>query len=122
MKGLHSILSNNRLHVLRQAEDGLQAVYVHPSIRYGEMIIVASWGGDWDHVSVSHRRRCPTWDEMCAIKDIFWHGEECVVQYHPPESEYVNNCATCLHMWKPQLQSVPVPPSIFVGIKEAGVL
>src|SRR5574339_172672 len=43
----------------------------------------------WEHVSVhidSKDRvvdRCPTWQEMCFIKDIFWEKSDCVVQYHP---------------------------------------
>src|SRR5262245_54586743 len=26
----------------------------------------------WDHVSVSLSHRCPTWDEMCWVKDLFF--------------------------------------------------
>ena len=40
---------------------------------------------DWEHVSVSLPDRCPTWEEMCFIKDLFWNSDECVVQYHPPK-------------------------------------
>jgi len=51
--------------------------------------IVASDGGGWDHISVSpcnrKRQGCPTWEEMCAIKDMFFEPEERVVQYHPPQ-------------------------------------
>ncbi len=25
----------------------------------------------WEHVSISNTHRCPTWDEMCAVKDLF---------------------------------------------------
>ena len=32
-----------------------------------EMAIIASWGGGWEHVSVSLRNRCPTWEEMCRV-------------------------------------------------------
>lgn len=84
--------------------------------------VVASNGGGWEHVSVSpcnlKRQSCPTWDEMCAIKDMFFGPEERVVQYHPPESEYVNQHPYCLHLWRPTKTVLPYPPSIFVGIKE----
>ncbi len=81
--------------------------------------IVASNGGGWEHVSVSpwsdKLKRCPTWDEMCAIKDMFFEPEERVIQYHPPKSEYVNQHPYCLHLWKPTVEEIPFPPSIFVG-------
>ena len=28
------------------------------------LAVIASDGDGWDHVSVSHRARCPKWDEM----------------------------------------------------------
>lgn len=82
--------------------------------------VIASNGGGWEHVSVSpcnrKRKNCPTWEEMCAIKDMFFEPEERVVQYHPPKSEYVNNYEYCLHLWRPIVDEMPFPPSIFVGI------
>ena len=77
--------------------------------------IVASWGGGWEHVSVSLARRCPTWEEMCMIKDIFWGEEECVVEYHPPRSQYVNRHPYCLHLWKKIGEEFETPPKEYVG-------
>lgn len=81
---------------------------------------IASNGGGWEHVSVTpHNRRrqtCPTWEEMCEIKDLFFEPEERVVQYHPPKSEYVNMHPYCLHLWRPITGNMPFPPAIFVGI------
>ncbi len=79
-------------------------------------VIVSSDFG-WEHVSVSRKDRCPTWDEMCQVKAMFWDDEDCVVQYHPPKSEYVNNHPNCLHLWRPTAAVLPMPPSIFVGVK-----
>ena len=76
---------------------------------------VASWGGGWEHVSVSLARRCPTWEEMCMVKDIFWGEEECVVQFHPPRSEYVNRHPYCLHLWKKIGEEYETPPKEYVG-------
>lgn len=79
---------------------------------------VASNGGGWEHVSVSpcneKRKTCPTWEEMCEIKDLFWRPDECVVQYHPPKSDYVNRYPYCLHLWRPIGQELPRPPKEFV--------
>lgn len=85
-------------------------------------LIVASDGLGWEHVSVSilSHNRSPLWEEMCWIKDQFWDKEDVVVQYHPPESEYVNNHKYCLHMWRPTLADIPVPDSLLVGVKMDG--
>ena len=73
----------------------------------------AVWCADengWDHVSVSHanRRKLPTWDEMCMVKDIFFDLEEEAVQIHPRASEYVHSVGygfqrrdNVLHLWRP---------------------
>ncbi|OSJ18558.1 hypothetical protein BST63_05275 [Bradyrhizobium canariense] len=57
---------------------------------------------------------------MCLAKDLFWHQEECVMQLHPPQSQYVNNSRYCLHLWRPTRQVIPMPPSAFVGIVGLG--
>lgn len=85
------------------------------------MCIIACDGEEtgWEHVSVSlpfDSRKCPSWDEMCIVKDLFWDESECVVQFHPPKSEHVNNHSGCLHLWR-FTGEFPQPPSILVGIK-----
>lgn len=75
----------------------------------------AGEGGGWEHVSVSLPDRCPTWDEMCYVKSLFWDVEDCVLQFHPPESRYVNNHPYCLHLWRPTGVDIPTPPTITVG-------
>lgn len=64
--------------------------------------------GDWEHVSVSCEDRCPTWEEMQRVKELFWRDDETVIQFHPPKSEYVNHHQYCLHLWKPPY-SVELP-------------
>ena len=77
--------------------------------------VIASDGEGWEHVSVSRPDRVPTWAEMCAVKALFWQPEACVVQYHPPESDYVNCHPYCLHLWRPVGQEIPRPPAWMVG-------
>lgn len=74
----------------------------------------------WEHVSVSTPRRCPNWEEMCFVKDLFWDEEECVMQLHPPSSQYVNNSRYCLHLWKPIRENIPTPPASFIGVVGLG--
>jgi hypothetical protein len=79
------------------------------------MMAQASDGMGWEHVSVSTSSRTPSWSEMCAVKAMFWDAEDCVVQYHPPASEYVNCHPYCLHLWRPTNGEILMPPSILVG-------
>lgn len=96
-------------------DDGFAAYINHPCYKPTAIAVIASWGGGWEHVSVSLARRCPTWEEMCMVKDIFWGEEECVVQFHPPRSEYVNRHPYCLHLWKKIGEEYETPPKEYVG-------
>ena len=87
------------------------------SPRHPVLSIVISNGMGWEHVSVSAPGRCPTWEEMSWVKETFWEPEDAVMQLHPPQSEYVNWHPYCLHLWRPLLAEIPVPPSVFVGPK-----
>lgn len=79
--------------------------------------IIVSDGEGWDHVSVSLPTRCPSWEEMCFIKDLFFEPFESAMQLHPARSDYVNHHEFCLHIWRPQEKRIPLPPSEFVGPK-----
>lgn len=80
--------------------------------------VVWSRGCGWDHVSVSWENRVPTWDEMCTVKNIFFHNDEVCVQYHPKEDEYVNFHQYCLHLFRPTDVNLPTPPSWMIGPKK----
>jgi len=87
-------------------------------LKHGQQVFaIASDGLGWEHVSVSRRDRCPTWDEMCQVKGLFWDDDDCVVQYHPPKSQYVNNHPYCLHLWRQVGSEFPSPPAVLVGIR-----
>ncbi len=59
---------------------------------------------------------------MCQVKSLFWSDDDCVMQLHPPKSEWVNNHSYCLHLWRPTDTAIQTPPSVMVGFKEIGVL
>lgn len=117
MKNLDEIKRGSGLCIEDLAADGgsgfIFGLDVKKPHKYAR--VVFSWGGGWDHVSVSFRDRCPTWEEMCRIKDMFFYPEERCVEYHPPASEYVNFHPYCLHIWRPQHETLPAPPKIYVG-------
>lgn len=60
-------------------------------------------------------RRIPSWEEMCYVKDLFGEPEEAVMQLHPPRSQCVNECANCLHLWRPLKEHIPMPGGCMVG-------
>lgn len=83
------------------------------------ILVIAMEGEGWERAAASTAVRCPTWEEMCFIKRIFWDPEDAVMQLHPPESDYVNIYPYCLHLWRPTNCSIPLPPSRMVGVKGA---
>lgn len=116
MRKLDELMNTPNLLVCRTAQDGGRGeIYFHKWTGS----VIWSYGGGWEHVSVSPFKKhiTPSWDDMCKIKDMFFEEEETVVQYHPSKSEYVNNMPNCLHLWRPLVDVMPTPPSIMVGIK-----
>ena len=114
MKTQKEILDNPKVTVVASGEDG-GAGYVDVGHGLGRAPqVVWSFGGGWDHVSVSFQNRCPTWDEMCKVKDIFFRDDECCVEYHPAKKDYVNIHPYCLHIWKPQEETFQTPPGMYV--------
>jgi hypothetical protein len=99
----------------------------HPTLGWGDheggffyipskkLRIIASTGAGWDHVSVSREDRCPTWDEMNLVKELFFKEDETAIQIHPPASSYKNFMRYCLHLWRPQQAIVPLPPTWMVA-------
>lgn len=94
-------------------------------------LCIASDGGveggtPWEHVSITivHplEKRCPTWEEMCVVKNLFWDKSDCVVQYHPPEDKYVNQHPYCLHLWRKPGFDMPVPEPNLVGMQKKSAI
>lgn len=113
MRDIDEIKNNKQILIQQLGEDGGYAYAFIPGSKKPVMIIF-SWGGGWDHVSVSYKNRCCTWEEMCWIKNIFFKPDECVMQYHPAEIDYINNHPYVLHLWRPQKEFIPMPPKEFV--------
>lgn len=64
----------------------------------------------WEYCQVTAPERCPTWDEMKAVKDLFWDAEDCCLQLHPPQSRYINKSVFSLWVWRPTDSEIPQPP------------
>ncbi len=99
-------------------DDGNNGVFYIPAKQSrNDLKIIASDGMGWNHVSVSKKYECPSWEEMCMVKNLFWGEDVWVQQFHPSKSEYVNNHPYCLHLWEPVDGINKIPSSILVGIK-----
>jgi hypothetical protein len=94
---------NLRLERYRQGgPPGINAGwFVIPRVS-GDLRFMVGNGGGWDHVSISLAHRCPTWDEMCLVKDLVFRDDEWVMQLHPARKDHINNHPFCLHLWRPQ--------------------
>ena len=77
--------------------------------------VIASNGAGWDHVSVSIRNRCPTWEEMEFVRGLFFRDDETVMQLSVPRSAHISLHPFCLHLWRPQDGEIPRPPDELVG-------
>ena len=87
---------------------------IPPDAGGGVMRIISSGSaasvGEWEHVSVSHQSRCPTWGEMCRVKAMFFMDSETVQQFHVASSDHINVHNFCLHLWRQHGASIPMPP------------
>jgi hypothetical protein len=78
------------------------------------LLVIASNGGGWDHLSISTQGRCPTWEEMEVIAKLFFRPNEAAYQLHVPAKDYVNEHPHTLHWWRPHHQKIPRPPKQYV--------
>jgi hypothetical protein len=113
----YRVTKGGNIFMRTTAEHGNNGVFIIPyNPTKVKLYCIASDGLEWDHVSVTAYclDRCPKWEEMCYVKSLFWDDDNCVIQYHPQASEYVNVHPYCLHLWRPQTQSIPQPSKFMV--------
>ncbi len=116
MKSMTEIRMLPRTQIIAEEPAGFKAsVTLLSSTKSRPATVIGSWSCWWDHVSVSFPNRLPTWDEMAEIKRMFFKPDEVCVEFHPLEEEYVNLHRYCLHIWRPQREIIPTPPSWMVG-------
>lgn len=116
MKKIEEIKKNEYLKIKQEGQDGFGGTYYDKKTRCN-LNFIMSWGAGWEHCSVSIPTRCPSWEQMCSIKEVFWEDNETCIEYHPAKKDYINNMQYCLHIWRPINEKLPTPPSIMVGLK-----
>lgn len=53
----------------------------------------------WAHLSASHPKRLPSWNDMVAVKEIFLGPERKAINVIPPRKEYVNISPNVHHLF-----------------------
>ncbi len=100
---------------------GNQGIFIIQITKVAQIRCIASDGEGWEHVSVSISiqgiTRIPKWEEMSFIKRLFWDDGDCVIQFHPPKSEYVNCHPDVLHLWRESGINWKTPNKILIGHK-----
>ena len=89
--------------------------YVASCVDRQDMVVIATVGDDWEHVSVSRPKRTPHWAEMEQVKRTFFMPDETAMQLHVPAEDHVNHHPFCLHLWRPVGIEIPRPPAEYVG-------
>ena len=116
MKKLEEIKKNKYLQIKREGQDGFGGTFYDKKSRC-YLNFIMSWGAGWEHCSISMPTRCPSWEQMCSMKELFWEDNETCIEYHPAKEDYINNMPYCLHIWRPINKELPKPPSLMVGLK-----
>lgn len=128
MRNIDEIKQTSGIVIKKEGKDGFGGTVFPIEYRNGKVKIVKdidkalhfmfSWGCGFEHLSVSTPIKCPTWEQMCKMKDIFWRDDEVCMQLHPKKEDYVNCMQYCLHIWRPIDKEIPMPPSIMVGLRK----
>jgi hypothetical protein len=58
--------------------------------------------------------RCPKWDEMKYVKELFFEPNETVIQFHPPIADNISINDYVLHLWKNNNQEIQLPPKYMI--------
>lgn len=84
-------------------EDGIWMGHARVYHKHGQVRVVHSIdladGKWWDHVSVSRKRKIPSWEDLARVKDVIIGKRREAIQVLPREEDYVNVCEYCLHFW-----------------------
>lgn len=78
-------------------DNGLRVIWDRPRGVHGRLI----------HVSISHRDRHPTWEEIKAAKDRFFGDAHDAIMVFPRSELWVNIHPNCFHLW--ELPKIPGP-------------
>lgn len=94
----------------RETSNSILAFFHLPD---GRIVGVNAFGHEghvWIHASTSHPHRLPTYEELCALKEVVFGPHGVCAQVFEATENHVNIHPNCLHLWGPRMASVwPLP-------------
>lgn len=66
----------------------------------GELTIIVSIDAGFWHLSISHPRRYPTFDEIKDARYKYIPNNVQMAMMYPPKEQYVNVHNNCFHLWE----------------------
>lgn len=66
----------------------------------GLVIMVGTMPSGKKHLSISHKDRYPTWDEIFEARYALLPGNIDMAMYLPSKSEYINVMTNCFHLFE----------------------
>ena len=116
MRSITELHDNPRIVICAESTDGGMAKVL---LTNNETVhVFFSWGAGWDRVSVSHIHHCPTKDEMCEVKGLFFRDGECVMEYHTVDEDHDPAYPRSVQLWRPHLAPPNRPPFLVLMQKE----
>ena len=64
------------------------------------ILVLESQDADRHHISLSHKKRLPTWDEVKIVREKLCDNTKFYVMVLPPSKYYVNLHEYCFHLWE----------------------
>lgn len=68
--------------------------------KYKDCAVLVSIENNRYHLSISHQKRLPTYEELKEARYKFLPDEIYMAQIFPPKKEFVNLHPFCLHLWQ----------------------
>ena len=125
MKNIEEIKKTSGIAIKRNDDNGFggtifkDVLYKKSGIKaMNPLNFIFSIADGWEHLSVSTPTRCPTWEEMQFMKEVFWKDNEVCYQLHPAKENYINNHPYCLHIWRKIGTDPELPPTWMVGFND----
>ena len=122
MRDKYEILDDNRvLKVYKDVDNGIVSklkLEVRSNKASDKCLVNLTCINGWEHLSVSHKNKIPSWLTMEEMKEMFFKDDEECFQFHPKMDNYINNNEFTLHIWRRTDGKMEPPPHILVGIRQ----
>lgn len=66
----------------------------------GQILAIESIDAERHHVSLSHRKRLPTWNEVKIVREALCDPDKFYAMVLPPKQYYLNVHEYCFHLWE----------------------